>query len=123
MCIAAPLWCSSRMGLAIVGFLGFVNLYALRVNMSVAMVCMVNQTALQKMAAASVTYDNHLGNETSHAIVVDVPQDDRCGASSANGNVSASTDSVGSQHGELCGEIIKISIIISIIKNRVNMHH
>ena len=28
-------------------FFGFINLYALRVNMSVAMVCMVNQTWLQ----------------------------------------------------------------------------
>ncbi|CAD5121055.1 DgyrCDS9595 [Dimorphilus gyrociliatus] len=41
-----PWWCSIRLLLAFVGFLGFVNLYALRVNMSVAIVCMVNNTAL-----------------------------------------------------------------------------
>ncbi|KAK7098468.1 sialin-like [Littorina saxatilis] len=39
-----PLWCSARLTMSIVSFLGFVNLYALRVNLSVAMVCMVNQT-------------------------------------------------------------------------------
>ncbi|KAK3095969.1 hypothetical protein FSP39_021470, partial [Pinctada imbricata] len=42
-----PLLFSSRMSLAIMAFLGFCNLYMLRVNMSVAIVCMVNQTALR----------------------------------------------------------------------------
>ncbi|KAK2181869.1 hypothetical protein NP493_378g02034 [Ridgeia piscesae] len=50
--------------LAIVGFFAFVNLYALRVNMSVAMVCMVNQTALLDTSRQ----DN----------VTAVPADDRC---------------------------------------------
>ena len=36
---------SYRVVLAIVGFLGTVNLYALRINMSMAIVCMVNHTA------------------------------------------------------------------------------
>ncbi|KAK3593079.1 hypothetical protein CHS0354_038105 [Potamilus streckersoni] len=44
-----PLWCSTRLALTVMSFFGFVNLYALRVNMSVAMVCMVNQT--QSIAA------------------------------------------------------------------------
>ncbi|XP_064631101.1 sialin-like [Lineus longissimus] len=38
-------WCSSRFGLAVIGFLGFINLFALRVNISVALVCMVNHTS------------------------------------------------------------------------------
>ena len=42
-----PWWTSSRLGLAVLGFLGFINVYALRVNMSVAIVCMVNTTALR----------------------------------------------------------------------------
>ena len=42
----APLWCSARFSLAIVGFFGFVNLYAQRVNLSVAMVCMLNHSAI-----------------------------------------------------------------------------
>uniref|UniRef100_A0A914ULG3 Major facilitator superfamily (MFS) profile domain-containing protein n=1 Tax=Plectus sambesii TaxID=2011161 RepID=A0A914ULG3_9BILA len=41
-----PLCCSMRFVMALVGFLGFANLYALRVNMSVAMVCMVNHSAV-----------------------------------------------------------------------------
>ncbi|XP_025085593.1 sialin-like isoform X1 [Pomacea canaliculata] len=44
--VPAPLWCSCRLTLAFISFLGFVNLYALRVNLSVAMVCMLNHTAL-----------------------------------------------------------------------------
>ncbi|XP_064602310.1 sialin-like [Liolophura sinensis] len=42
-----PWWTSSRLGLAVIGFFGFINVYALRVNMSVAIVCMVNGTALE----------------------------------------------------------------------------
>ncbi|XP_071171387.1 sialin-like [Mytilus edulis] len=45
--ISVPWWTSSRLGLAILGFFGFINVYALRVNMSVAIVCMVNRTAIQ----------------------------------------------------------------------------
>ncbi|KAL5022181.1 hypothetical protein ScPMuIL_001336 [Solemya velum] len=52
------LWCSTRLGLAFVSFLGFVNLYALRVNMSVAMVCMVNQTALEELKQQAKTTVN-----------------------------------------------------------------
>ena len=43
----APFWISWRFTLSIIGFLGFVHVYAQRVGMSVAIVCMVNQTALQ----------------------------------------------------------------------------
>lgn len=46
-----PWWTSSRIGLAILGFFGFINVYALRVNMSVAIVCMVNKTAIQTNAS------------------------------------------------------------------------
>ncbi|XP_078310380.1 putative transporter slc-17.2 [Crassostrea virginica] len=42
-----PWWTSSRLGLAVLGFFGFVNLYALRFNLSVAIVCMVNGTAVR----------------------------------------------------------------------------
>lgn len=44
MHFTAPLWGSSRFALAVLGFFGFVNSYALLVNMSVAIVCMVNRT-------------------------------------------------------------------------------
>ncbi|KAL4231338.1 hypothetical protein ACF0H5_008917 [Mactra antiquata] len=39
----SSLWGSSRLALTIVGFFGFINLYALRVDMSVAIVCMTRQ--------------------------------------------------------------------------------
>lgn len=39
-CFAESFWCSSRLALIIIGFFGFLNLYALRVDMSVAIVCM-----------------------------------------------------------------------------------
>ena len=45
---SAPLWGSCRMTLAIICFLGIINTYAQRINLSVAIVCMVNQTALQE---------------------------------------------------------------------------
>jgi hypothetical protein len=48
--------------LALVGFLGFVNLYALRVNLSVGMVCMVNQTAVAQMSAAAAAAEALLLN-------------------------------------------------------------
>ena len=49
----APLLCSYRAALAVVSFVGFVNMYALRVDMSVAMVCMINQTALDELKTSS----------------------------------------------------------------------
>ena len=51
--VLVPWWTSSRLALAVLGFFGFVNVYALRVNMSVAIVCMVNQTALRLAEANS----------------------------------------------------------------------
>lgn len=52
---SVPWWTSSRLGLAILGFFGFINVYALRVNMSVAIVCMVNHTATSIDDAADNT--------------------------------------------------------------------
>ena len=46
-----PFLCSTRLGLAIIGFFMFFHLYAQRVGMSVAIVSMVNQTAVSMMTA------------------------------------------------------------------------
>ena len=43
-----PFWTSSRVGLSFIGFLGFINMYVLRINVSVAVVCMVNHTAVSQ---------------------------------------------------------------------------
>ena len=45
----APFFISCRFMLAVVGFLIFMHLYAQRIGMSVAVVCMLNQTALDKL--------------------------------------------------------------------------
>ncbi|KAL3863143.1 hypothetical protein ACJMK2_004912 [Sinanodonta woodiana] len=50
-----PWWTSSRLGLAVLGFFGFINVYALRVNMSVAIVCMVNHTAVKEITGGHDT--------------------------------------------------------------------
>eukprot|EP00918_Siedleckia_nematoides_P093921 GHVU01206233.1.p1 GENE.GHVU01206233.1~~GHVU01206233.1.p1 ORF type:complete len:538 (+),score=42.06 GHVU01206233.1:259-1872(+) len=49
-----PWWCSCRLLLAIIGFFGFINIYAQRVGMSVAIVCMVNQTAVRMLRDAGL---------------------------------------------------------------------
>ncbi|GFS07044.1 vesicular glutamate transporter 2 [Elysia marginata] len=50
-----PLLGSSRLALSLIACVGFLNLYALRVNLSVAMVCMVNQTALDLIKDGGVS--------------------------------------------------------------------
>lgn len=56
---SVPWWTSCRVTLAILGFFGFINVYALRVNMSVAIVCMVNQTALRSNEDNSSSNNSH----------------------------------------------------------------
>ena len=60
--LTVPWWTSSRLGLAVLGFFGFINVYALRVNMSVAIVCMVNQTAIR------LTEGNSSSNDTNSKV-------------------------------------------------------
>ena len=48
------LWCSCRLNLALLGCLGFINMYTTRMNLSVSMVCMVNQTAISKVRRSQV---------------------------------------------------------------------
>ena len=51
-----PLLCSTRLGLSIIGFFMFFHMYAQRVGMSVAIVSMVNQTAVSITAAGNISY-------------------------------------------------------------------
>lgn len=66
-----PWWTSCRLGLAILGFFGFVNVYALRVNMSVAIVCMVNQTALRSKESNSSTNVTDQQYSSSHCGLIE----------------------------------------------------
>lgn len=79
-----PFWCSSRLGLALIAFLGFINVYALRVNLSVAIVCMVNHTAIRstdsnnittssECLASSSANDNSSDNELGGELVWEKP--------------------------------------------------
>ncbi|XP_041369663.1 sialin-like [Gigantopelta aegis] len=68
-----PFWTSSRLQLAFLGFWGFANLYALRTNLSVAIVCMVNQTALEILQNVS-DFSECEGRTVSDSSNVTTPQ-------------------------------------------------
>jgi len=53
-----------RFVLTIMAFFGFVNIYALRVNLSVAVVCMTNSTAVEKHRNGSESETDNCGNPT-----------------------------------------------------------
>lgn len=61
MCTAA--FPSARLMLTILGFFGMVNCYTLRVNLSVALVAMVNTTYLHELEASA-----HHDNSTSASV-------------------------------------------------------
>ena len=42
----APFWCSIRVAVAFVGFLGMVAHYSQKISVGIALVCMVNHTAI-----------------------------------------------------------------------------
>lgn len=89
-----PLWCSTRLTLSFVSFLGFVNLYAQRVNLSVGMVCMVNHTYVASL------YSDQKGGLGNNSVIISnisdanakvaVGGDDRCGGVADIGNGTAS---------------------------------
>ena len=70
---SVPWWTSCRLALAVLGFFGFVNVYALRVNMSVAIVCMVNQTALRLKDANMSSNGTQTSSSTSQCGIIQDP--------------------------------------------------
>lgn len=74
-----PWWTSSRLGLAVLGFFGFVNVYALRFNLSVAIVCMVNATAVRLNS-------NSESDSVNSTNSINVPSS--CGLISADANAT-----------------------------------
>ena len=67
-CSPTPLWGSCRGVFALLGFLGFTNVYAMRVNLSLAIVAMVNHTAVDPPVPINATdvcpLPPHPGNHT-----------------------------------------------------------
>ncbi|XP_061194089.1 sialin-like [Saccostrea echinata] len=76
-----PWWTSSRLGLAVLGFFGFVNLYALRFNLSVAIVCMVNGTAIRLKSKEEANQFNKTNSAPSNQYF-----ESSCGLISADRN-------------------------------------
>jgi hypothetical protein len=65
--LTVPFWTSCRVAFSLMGFLGFINLYTLRNSMSVAIVCMVNHTAVKA-----------LGDNGNGTVVVNIKGDEHC---------------------------------------------
>jgi len=70
--------------LAIIGFLVFMHLYAQRIGMSVAVVCMLNQTALEELESMetmnSTVLSWHNPNETDWSVnaTIDLSAESKC---------------------------------------------
>lgn len=62
---SVPWICTARVALAVIGSLGFMNLYAQRINMSVALVCMVNHTAVALIYSNASVADSVLDINSS----------------------------------------------------------
>ncbi|CAJ0960166.1 unnamed protein product [Ranitomeya imitator] len=66
-CVTVPACCSARYNLAVLALLGFFMLYALRVNLSVALVDMVNSTSSERVnGSANVCPDHSTGPSKPH---------------------------------------------------------
>lgn len=94
-----PLMFSMRFWLAIISFVGFINLYALRINIAVAVVCMVNHTAV-KMDVEMVSSLENGHNETTYT----TDEGPKCHATS--GNATAIKDGDFNWSKELQGVIL-----------------
>ncbi len=74
------------MSLALIGFLGHVNLYCQRTNLSVAMVCMVNNTALDEQEAVEG------GNYSTTIMPTYVPEEVQCPGEDRNSTTVRNDD-------------------------------
>lgn len=54
-CSPVPFWCSIRVAVAFVGFLGMIAHYSQKISVGIALVCMVNHTAIHSSKNSSNT--------------------------------------------------------------------
>lgn len=64
---AVPWICTARVALALIGSMGMMTLYSQRINLSVALVCMVNHTATEALYGGNTSTDDSLAplNDTA----------------------------------------------------------
>ena len=86
--VSVPFWFSARLGLAVMGFFGFIFVYAIRVNLSVAIVCMVNRTAI-----ASIE-DSVNSLNASNVTLTEPLVDTECAGVVKSGNDTSTSDAV-----------------------------
>lgn len=86
---ATPFFRSMRFVLAILGCLMFIHLYSQRVGMSVAIVCMVNQTAVSELGRQSSGGDS---NSSSNDVMQRTPSNPQCIRAVKGKNETASLD-------------------------------
>ena len=79
--------------MSIVSFLGFINLYALRVNLSVAMVCMVNHTYVASLYQ-NPAHDIIINGTTNHTLEKNIGGSGDGGESSCDGDTGNQTSSM-----------------------------
>lgn len=91
----ARLFPSCRLTLTIIGFFMFVHLYAQRVGMSVAIVCMVNHTAVRQLHITQILSDDghRYERESSNiSVTVSEVQTSRCGQQNYHENNDNNTN-------------------------------
>ena len=82
---------SCRFMLVIIGFFVFLHLYAQRIGMSVAIVCMLNQTALdeldslQSVNSTKHAWNHHNASEWSLSVTVQPSAESHCSRRLADG--------------------------------------
>lgn len=82
------LLCSYRLGLAVIAFLCFVFNYAQRIGMSVAIVCMVNHTALDLMQDGSAPINTTVMVNGSLEVAYREAEDNICLLNKGNTSVN-----------------------------------
>jgi hypothetical protein len=63
----APFWCSVRVAITILGFLGMVTHFSQKINVGIALVCMVNHSAIRQHEPNSTNiHTDHSCSQTNN---------------------------------------------------------